>query len=105
MAARHGVGKDRWLRSGGIDGWGHGRSTRSSCPTIENWFAQLTKKWLVCSAFTSVAQLVEAIEEWTSHGNDHPRPFVWAKPANDIIGKVQRGPAALTHQTNSATHH
>ncbi len=72
---------------------------------IENWFAQLTKKRLTNSAFTSVADLVDAIDEWTSHWNDNPRPFVWTKPANDIIAKVQRGQATLTHQTNSATHH
>jgi len=72
---------------------------------IENWFAQLTKKRIINSAFTSVADLVDAIEEWTSHWNDNPRPFVWTKPANDIITKVQRGRTALTHQINSATDH
>lgn len=72
---------------------------------IENWFAQLTKKRLVNSAFTSVADLVDAIDEWTSHWNDDPRPFVWTKPANDIITKIRRGRAALTHQINSATDH
>ncbi|MCP4963083.1 MAG: hypothetical protein GY925_27925 [Actinomycetia bacterium] len=72
---------------------------------IENWFAQLTKKRLLNSAFTSVAELVDAIEEWTSHWNDDPHPFMWTKPANDIITKVRRGRATLTHQTNSATDH
>jgi transposase len=72
---------------------------------IENWFAQLTKKRLSNSAFTSVADLIAAIEEWTSHWNDDPRPFVWAKPAADIIAKVRRGRATLTHQINSATDH
>ncbi len=72
---------------------------------IENWFAQLTKKRLTNSAFTSVAGLVEAIEHWTSHWNDDPRPFVWTKPAAEIAAKVRRGRTALTHQINSATHH
>jgi transposase len=72
---------------------------------IENWFAQLTKKRLTNSAFTSIAALIDAIEEWISHWNDDPSPFVWTKPANDIIAKVQRGRTTLTHQINSATHH
>ena len=72
---------------------------------IENWFSLLTKKRLINSAFTSVADLVAAIEEWTSHWNDDPKPFVWTKPANEIITKVRRGRATLTHQINSATHH
>lgn len=72
---------------------------------IENWFAQLTKKRLTNSAFTSVTELVDAIDEWASHWNEDPRPFVWTKPAADIIAKVRRGRAALTHQIKSATHH
>ncbi len=60
---------------------------------------------MINSAFTSVADLVEAIEEWTSRGNDDPRPFRWTKPASDIIAKVRRGRAFLTHQINSATDH
>ncbi|MEM1332907.1 MAG: IS630 family transposase [Actinomycetota bacterium] len=72
---------------------------------IENWFSLLTKKRLINSAFTSVADLVAAIEEWTSHWNDDPKPFVWTKPATDIIAKVRRGRTALTHQTNCATDH
>ena len=72
---------------------------------IENWFSLLTKKRLINSAFTSVADLVAAIEEWTSHWNDDPKPFVWTKPATDIIAKVRRGRTTLTHQINSATDH
>lgn len=72
---------------------------------IENWFAQLTRRRLTNSAFTSVANLVEAIDVWTSHWNDDPHPFVWTKPANDIITKVRRGRAALDRVTESATDH
>ncbi len=54
---------------------------------------------------TGLTQLEAAIEEWTSHWNDDPHPFVWTKPANDIITKVRRGRTALTHQIKSATHH
>jgi hypothetical protein len=48
--------------------------------------------------FTNVDGLVDAIEVWTSHWNDDPKPFVWHKPAKQIIAKVRRGRAALGHQ-------
>ena len=72
---------------------------------VEGWFAQLTNKRLRNGTFNSVAALNEAIDVWTSHWNDDPKPFVWTKTANDIIAKVRRGRTALNHQTKSATHH
>ena len=72
---------------------------------IENWFAQLTRRRLTNSAFTSVNKLIDAIDTWTSHWNHDPHPFVWTKPANDIITKVLRGRAQLDRVNESATHH
>ena len=72
---------------------------------VEGWFAQLTNRRLRNGSFDSVAALTEAINEWASHWNDDPKPFVWHKTAKAIITKVRRGRAALTHQTKSATHH
>ena len=54
--------------------------------------------------FNSVTQLTEAIELWAEHWNDDPKPFVWKKPADEIIAKVRRGRAALA-QVKSATAH
>ncbi|MBS1849267.1 MAG: IS630 family transposase [Actinobacteria bacterium] len=72
---------------------------------VEGWFAQLTNKRLRTGTFNSVAALTEAIDVWVSHWNDNPNPFVWTKTANEIIDKVKRGRAALTHQIKSATDH
>jgi transposase len=72
---------------------------------VEGWFKLLTERRLRRGTFNSVEHLVDAIELWVSHWNDDPQPFVWKKPAADILAKVQRGRAALTHQMNSATHH
>jgi transposase len=72
---------------------------------VEGWFAQLTNKRLRTGSFNSVAALTEAIDTWVSHWNNDPKPFVWTKTANDIIDKVRRGRAALTHHTKSATDH
>lgn len=71
---------------------------------VERWFKELTDKRLRRGAFTSVADLTEAIATWVGHWNDDPTPFVWHKPAQEIIEKVQRGRATL-HQIKSATEH
>src|SRR3954471_10908256 len=71
---------------------------------IERWFKELTDRRLRRGAFSSVAELIDAIELWTDHWNDDPKPFVWHKTAAQIIDKVRRGRDALT-QAKSATHH
>ena len=83
----------------------HFTPTSSSwCNLVERWFKELTDRRLRRGAFCSVDALIEAIELWTEHWNDDPKPFVWHKPAEEIIEKVRRGRAVL-HQINSATDH
>ena len=72
---------------------------------VERWFKELTDKRLRRGSFRSVAGLIDAIEHWASHWNDDPKPFVWHKPAADIIAKVERGRAALHRNAKSATYH
>jgi hypothetical protein len=50
-------------------------------------------------------KLVDAIELWTQHWNDNPKPFIWHNPAEEIIAKVKRGRAALNQVVESATDH
>ncbi len=69
---------------------------------IERWFNELTERRLRRGVFTSVPHLIDAIEIWTEHWNDDPKPFVWHKQAEEIIAKVRRGRASLT-QVKSAT--
>ena len=71
---------------------------------VERWFKELTDRRLRRGAFTSVVDLIDAIELWAEHWNDNPKPFIWHKAAEEIIAKVRRGRAALT-QAKSATHH
>jgi transposase len=71
---------------------------------VERWFNELTERRLRRGVFSSVPNLIEAIELWTEHWNDDPKPFVWHKSAQEIITKVRRGRASLT-QVNSATRH
>jgi len=72
---------------------------------IERWFRELTDKRLRRDSFTSVDQLIDAIEHWTQAWNNDPKPFIWHKTAEEIIAKVRRGRAALDRITESATHH
>jgi transposase len=72
---------------------------------VERWFKELTDKQLRRSSFTSVDHLIDTIDEWADHWNEDPKPFVWHKTAEEIIAKVRRGRAALTHATKSATDH
>jgi transposase len=71
---------------------------------VERWFNELTERRLRRGVFTSVGALIEAIETWAEYWNDDPKPFVWHKPAGEIITKVRRGRATLT-RVKSATHH
>jgi len=72
---------------------------------IERWFKELTDRRLRRGVFTSVNDLEDAIKLWATHWNDDPKPFIWKAAADDIIAKVRRGRAALTHQTNTKTDH
>lgn len=40
---------------------------------------------------------------WVSHWNDNPEPFVWTKPADEILDKVARGQAP--HQSDDRGQH
>jgi len=62
---------------------------------VERWFRELTTRRLKRGSFASVAELVAAIEDYIAHHNDHPKPFVWHKTAEEIIAKVRRGRVAV----------
>lgn len=71
---------------------------------IERWFKELTDRRLRRGVFTSVPDLIDAMQIWADHWNRDPKPFVWHKTADEIITKVRRGRAKL-HQIKSATDH
>ncbi len=106
LSAHMGPDVTRWLDHPKRARWHlHFTPTSSSwLNLVEGWFKELTERRLKRGVFTSVADLVEAIETWAEHWNDDPKPFVWHKTAAEIIDKVRRGRAALA-QANSATHH
>ena len=80
----------KWLRA-------HPRFVLHFTPTssswlnlVERWFAELTNKLLRRGAHRSVAALNADIRAWIDTWNDHPRPFVWTKTADEILYSIAR---------------
>jgi transposase len=71
---------------------------------VERWFGELTERRLRRGVFSSVPHLIEAIELWAEHWNDNPKPFVWHKPAQEIIAKVRRGRSSLSRVISATDH-
>jgi transposase len=72
---------------------------------VEGWFSLLTKRRLQRGVFSSIDDLVDAIETWAEHWNDNPKPFLWTKTADAILAKTRQARAALDASATSATDH
>src|SRR5215207_9932134 len=57
---------------------------------VERWFAELTTKKLRRGAHRSVRALNADIRAWIDTWNQHPRPFVWTKTAEQILDSIAR---------------
>jgi len=75
----------------------HPRVTMHFTPTSASWlnmverfFRDISEKRLRRGVFTSVQELVTAIDEYVAHHNTSPKPFIWTKSARDILQKVIR---------------
>ncbi len=67
---------------------------------VERWLRELTDKRLRRGVFTSVADLITAIEKWAHAWNENPKPFVWHTPAAEIIEKVRPGARRFTRSNH-----
>lgn len=57
---------------------------------VECWFALLSRRRLERGAFTSTAELEQAIHAYIAETNADPKPFAWSKTADDILASVAR---------------
>jgi transposase len=57
---------------------------------VENFFSILTRRRIRRGVFTSVIDLQAAIKRYLDEHNTSPKPFVWTKPAKDILAKLGR---------------
>jgi hypothetical protein len=46
---------------------------------VERFFRDITTERLRRGVFTSVPELVTAIDEYVAHHNKEPKPFIWTK--------------------------
>lgn len=93
----------------GIGGYGqrHSRFHLHFTPTsvswlnlVERWFAELTQKKLKRGVHRSVQALEGDIRNWLADWNEHPRPFVWTKTADEILDNV----AAYCRRISDSSH-
>jgi len=71
---------------------------------VERFFRDITTEWIRRGVFTSVPELVTAIDECIAHHNTKPKPFIWTKSARDILQKVVRTNVRLSSKQNEAVH-
>ena len=68
---------------------------------VECFFSVITRQAIRRGTFTSVSELISAIGAFIDHWNEHPRPFIWTKDADEILASIQRAKT----KTNSFIHH
>ena len=71
---------------------------------VERFFRDITVNRLRRGVFTSVSELVGAIDEYVAHHNTNPKPFIWTKSATDILEKVIRANSRLSSKQNATLH-
>src|SRR3954451_21649458 len=59
---------------------------------VEGFFSKLTRQRLRRGVFRSIVDLQAAINRYLKEHNDDPKPFVWTKPADAILTKLNRLP-------------
>jgi transposase len=89
----------------------HPRFTMHFTPTSASWlsmverfFRGITTGRLRRGVFTSMPELVTAIDEYIAHHNTNPKPFIWTKTARDILQKVIRANSRIISKQNEALH-
>jgi transposase len=89
----------------------HPRLHMHDTPTLASWlnmverfFRDITTERLRRGVFTSVPELVSAIDEYVAHHNTNPKPFIWTKSARDILQKVIRANRRLSSKQNATLH-
>ena len=57
---------------------------------VERWFALLTERQLRRGVHRSTRELETAIHHYMEFTNENPKPFIWTKPADQILANVAR---------------
>jgi transposase len=57
---------------------------------VERWFGFLTEQMIQRGVHKSVQALEADIRAWVADWNQHPRPFIWTKTAEEILESLAR---------------
>ena len=57
---------------------------------IERWFGEITRKRIRRGSFSSIHELIQAIDDYIKINNENPKPFVWTKKVDTILDKISR---------------
>ncbi|MEI7844046.1 MAG: IS630 family transposase, partial [Gallionellaceae bacterium] len=71
---------------------------------VERFFRDISTERLRRGVFTSVPELIAAINEYVDHHNIEPKPFIWTAKAKDILQKVIRANEHLSSKQNATLH-
>jgi transposase len=67
---------------------------------VERWFGLITQQAIRRGSFRNVRELMDKIERYVAHYNQHKRPFVWTATADSILKKVE----SICKLINGTTH-
>ncbi len=71
---------------------------------VERFFSDLTEDCVRSGSFTSVRELVKAIEAYMAERNSDPKPYRWRADGKEILAKIQRAREALANRQIEADH-
>lgn len=57
---------------------------------VERWFREITDKRIRRGSFSSVPELISAINEYLENHNQNPQVFVWSASVEKILGKINK---------------
>jgi len=67
---------------------------------VERWFGLITQRAIRRDSFQSLPELVRKIDQFVTHYNAHPQPFMWTATADSILAKLER----LSRAINGTSH-
>ncbi len=57
---------------------------------VERWFALLSERQIKRASHRSTRELERDIRAFLKHTNEHPKPFIWTKSADQILATIRR---------------
>jgi transposase len=64
---------------------------------VEVWFSIIERQAIHRGSFPSVRDLMIKIRAFINGWNDRCHPFIWTKPADQVLKKIKRKKTSLTH--------